>query len=116
MSLNLRTRLNKVAERMNVCPIHGTPLLCSLCQSVWTGTDEEFRELWPLSERIGPYFEHLALSGRVSRDCQDPLYCRQCYEAAARQIEVPEDLFTPEELARYTELLGHMQRKAQGPS
>jgi hypothetical protein len=73
MRLSRRTRLHKVAERMNVCPIHGTPLLCGPCHYTWTGTEEAFEELWPLSERVSPYVEHLAPSGRVCRTCGDAL-------------------------------------------
>jgi hypothetical protein len=111
MSLSLCTRLNKIAERMNVCPIHGAPLLCGPCHFEWRGTDEEFRELWPLSQRVSPYFKGLTPSGRVCRTCGTDLWCRPCYETQARQIPVPDDLFTPEELARYTKLLGHMRLK-----
>ena len=108
---SLKTRLKRLAVQMGVCAIHGTRLLRGPCHYTWTGTDKQFWELWPLSERLSPYSAYLTPSGCVCRDCGKDRGCRPCYEMQARQIQVPADLFTEAELARYTELLGYMRPK-----
>jgi hypothetical protein len=105
----LKARLKRLAVHLRCRPTHGTPLWCGLCDYKWTGTDGEFAELAPLAERLSPYFAHLPPSGQICR-CGWRLWCRPCYETAAATIHVPDDLMTPEELTRYTELLQHMQR------
>ena len=108
-SPSLRARIRKIAERLQVCPIHGTPLRCGPCHFRWTGTDEEFWELWPLSARVEAWLERLTPSGLLCQRCGDALWCRPCYETQARAIPLPADLFTPAELTRYDKLMAHME-------
>jgi hypothetical protein len=100
-SPSLKARIRKIAERLQVCPTHGSPLLCGPCRFTWAGTDEEFWELWPLSERLSPYLACLTPSGCVCRVCGKDLWCQPSYETQARQIQVPADLFTDAQLALY---------------
>jgi hypothetical protein len=97
----------EVADTVGACPLHGSLLQCE-CQYTWRGTDAEFRELMPLAERLGPYFDQIPPSGRRCQ-CGGQLWCRVCYEAAARQIVAPPDPFAAEERARYVELLAHLE-------
>jgi hypothetical protein len=113
ITLSLKARLKRLAKQLGCCPTHGTPLYCALCCYSWTGTEAEWQELEPLANRISSYLDQIQPSGRVCRTCQGDLWCRSCYESAARQSSVPDDLFTPEELSHYTQLLQHMRLKPQ---
>ena len=103
-------RLRRLAARMGVCPTHGTTLACGLCAFDWRGSLEEFHELERLAGRLDPYWDQLTPSGHLCRQHGLPLWCRPCYEAQAAQIEVPDDLFTPDELVRYRELVSLLRR------
>jgi hypothetical protein len=106
-------RLKRVADTVGACPVHGILLQC-VCQYTWRGTDAEFWEIMPLADRVGRYFDHIRPPGRTCL-CGEKLWCRVCYESAARQVEVPEDVFTPDELARYVELLTRMECTSPRP-
>jgi hypothetical protein len=109
----LKSRVTRVAVAMGACPLHGTLLQC-VCQWRWAGTEEEWQALVPLAERLGPYYDQIPPSGALCR-CGEKLWCEACYGNAARQIIVPQDLFTREEHTRYVELLGSMQRLSPRP-
>ncbi len=112
MSLpSLKARMRKIAARLQVCPIHELPLRCGPCWFYWDGTEEEFWELSPLVARMEPFLEHLAPSGQVCPACQTDLWCRLCYEAETALVKMPDDLFTPEEYARYDALIAHMRER-----
>jgi hypothetical protein len=108
MSSSLKARVKRVALQVGASVVHGTPLHCGPCDYRWTGTDAECEELGLLSERMAAYIDQIPFSGRLCR-CGSKLWCSQCYATAAQQIVVPADLFTPEEQARYFELLVHME-------
>jgi hypothetical protein len=102
-------RLRRIAARMGVCPTHGTKLACGLCDFQWTGTLQELRELEPLARRLDPYWDTLTPSGHICRQHGLPLWCGPCYQAEAAQIDVPDDLFTPNEVGRYCDLVRLLQ-------
>jgi hypothetical protein len=103
-------RLQTIARKLNRCPRHpGEKLQCGPCDWMWTGTDAEFWELNPLQERLAPYFAHMDSQGTCR--CGSGTWCGACFEAAAAQVRVPADLFSPDERERYFALLEHMQRK-----
>jgi hypothetical protein len=111
---SLKARVTRVAVTMGACPVHGMLLQC-VCQWRWAGTEDEWQELVPLVELLSPYFDQIPPSGYRCR-CGEQLWCAQCYEGAARQIAVPTDLFTPEEEARYGELLTLMECTSPRPT
>lgn len=102
-------RLRTIAHKLNRCPRHGERLQCGLCDWTWTGTDAEFEELGPLADKVSPYLASIPANGRCR--CGSNTWCNACYTEAAAKIEAPDDLFSPDELARYHQLLQHMQRK-----
>jgi hypothetical protein len=107
-------QLRTIASRMGCCAVHMTKLVRPLCHYRWAGTDAEFEELAPLAERVSQYVDEIPPHGRCR--CGGDTFCRKCYEEAARQIEVPDDLLSPDELERYCELLGRMVPKdRRGP-
>jgi hypothetical protein len=110
MASSLKTCLKRLTVQMRCCPTHGTLLYCALYRYTWTSTEAEWKELEPLAGRIALYLDQIQPSGQVCRDCRADLWCRECYESQARQIHVPDDLLSPEELARNTDLLQHMQQ------
>lgn len=102
------TRLRTVATRLRCCARHGTPLVCYVCTYQRTGTEAEWKELEPLVDRLSSYVERIRPSDRRCEQCGKHLWCRQCYEAQARTIILPDDLMTEDETKRYLELLQHM--------
>jgi hypothetical protein len=102
-------RLRTIARQLNCCPTHGERLQCGPCDWIWTGTDAEFEELGSLLDRVALYVDSIPPNGRCR--CGSNTWCNACHKAAAATIEVPDDLFTPPELARYHELMLSMQRR-----
>src|SRR4051812_2946620 len=97
---SLEARIATLAQRLQCCPQHGTPLKC-VRRFEWTGTPEQFAELMPLSDKLHPYLVHLQPTGLTCQHCGERLWCSQCYEPLTRRIVLPDDLMTPEETARY---------------
>ena len=106
------TRLRAVATRLRCCARHGTPLVCYICTYEWTGSDAEWQEFTPLADRVSPYIDRIRTSDQRCEPCGADLDCRQCYEAQARTILLPDDLMTEVETTRYLALLQHMQPRA----
>jgi hypothetical protein len=109
-------RLRTLASRMGCCPTHLTRLICAVCDFHWTGTDAECDELEPLAERVSLYLGELPTNGRCR--CGTATCCLDCYEATKRPTGAPDDVLSPQELARYHWLLGHLvptDRRAPNP-
>jgi hypothetical protein len=110
-------RLRTLASRVGLCRAHLTPLFCVTCkvrrsELFWTGKEDELHELLDLDDRCRPYRDQIPTSGVCSvAGCQGDLYCEMCYSAAAARVVIPGDVHTPEELARYVELVGHIQHR-----
>jgi hypothetical protein len=115
-------RLRKLASRAGLCHIHLIRLVCVLCEArrgepVWTGTDAELEELVALCDRQAPYYAQLPSAGVCPLfGCGGTRYCEPCYNAAAARVRLPDDLFSPEEWARYAVLKGYVQHQdAEAP-
>jgi hypothetical protein len=106
----LWTRLQRLQRTLRCCPIHGTRLECPPCDYVWAGTNEELLEGLPLLEKTRPYFTHIHPSGRLC-SCGSQMWCRECYELATAKVKLPDDILTPEEDQRLSELLAMVKRR-----
>jgi hypothetical protein len=112
-------RIRKLASRAGLCHVHMTPLVCVTCEArrgspSWAGTQAELEELYALDDRCGPYRDQIPAAGVCPLfRCGGKLFCEPCYNAAAR-IVFPDDLYSPEELARYAELRSYLQYKDAG--
>jgi len=108
-------RLRTIARKKGLCPLHMTPLVCITCEArrgspSWAGTDDELEELFALSDRVAPYLAQIPAAGVCPLfGCGGKLFCEPCYNAAAARITVPDDLYTPQELARYAALQNYLQ-------
>jgi hypothetical protein len=108
-------RLRKLASRAGLCYVHLTPLVCVTCEArrgspAWAGTDDELEELCALYDRMAPYLDQIPAAGVCPLfSCGGKLFCEPCYNATAARIVLPDDLYTPEELARYAELRSYLQ-------
>jgi hypothetical protein len=97
--------------------VHMTPLVCVTCEArrlhpVWRGTEAELQELCALVDRTEPYDRQLPSAGVCPLfGCGGELFCEPCYNAAAARIVLPDDLYSPEEWARYAVLKRYLQHK-----
>jgi hypothetical protein len=99
-------RLQTLARRAGLCPIHMARLWCLHCTYVgdWAGTPAQLEELLSLWRRTDPYYDDIRPQGRCP--CGGERFCEPCYNAAAARVRVPDDLYTPDERARLHELMG----------
>jgi hypothetical protein len=108
-------RMRTIAKQVGLCSRHMAPIFCVRCEArraepMWTGTEAELQELLDLDDRCLPYRHQIPTAGVCAvAGCQGDLYCEICYKVAAARVVIPDDVHTPEELARYVELLGHIQ-------
>jgi hypothetical protein len=104
-----RVLAGHVAERLGCCPIHGTTLICALCDMVWTGSDSEFTEVEALLDRTALHHMTWRTWPCARCDTQDAAMCAACYG----HIREPEALagLAPEEDARLRVLLGTSLRR-----
>jgi hypothetical protein len=103
----LKHRIRRLAESMRCCSTHGCKLLCIKCMASrgeWLGSRADLAEVSTLLDRLRPYRDQIFPSGQRCH-CGGDLWCRPCHDAAAAQVHVPEDLFTPAECSRYAELV-----------
>ena len=106
--------LTSVAHRMGRCPVHGTLLWCAGHGYRWVGTDAEWEELMALLDRIELYHRQAPRSSQRCATCGDWLWCETCVVEAVGEPDIPDDLLTEQEEARYAELSQLMQPEA-GP-
>ena len=66
-----------------------------------------------MADRVSPSIDRIRTSDQRGAQCGDDLCCRQCDEAQARTIILPDDLMTADETKRYLELLQHMTKVFQ---
>jgi hypothetical protein len=103
-------RLRDIARRLKRCERHGDLLECGPCDWEWTGTDEEWGELIPLTECVERYMPLLPYQG-VCSGCGETLWCATCHAEALAPIQVPPDLMTSQELDRFDRVKDLMRRK-----
>jgi hypothetical protein len=108
-------RLQALAERHWLCPVHMTKLLCGPCDFRWVGTDAEFLEYWAL-------FSHDDASRRRDLETTDltcprhphvRLQCARCYHKAAGHVDAPGDGLTAEDVQREQALIRRFVRPAR---
>jgi hypothetical protein len=98
-----RELASRLADRLGCCPIHGTRLICSQCDVVWTASAAESLEVDALLERSAVSREMTWPSWPCARcGAQDIAMCLDCYDPVADQAFAG---LTPEEAARCGELL-----------
>jgi hypothetical protein len=97
----------QLAARVGCCPIHGTRLVCALCDVVWTASPSVERETDALMQRTALY--QMTWPTWPCGHCHTPdsAMCIDCYEPVREQAFVG---LTPEEEARYAELLARTMR------
>jgi hypothetical protein len=109
----IEKRIQRLAQRMRRCAIHGTRLWCQH-EVEWAGTELELYEGLSLYCRLMPYLpKKLPSTHQLCPTCGEPLVCEPCDQAKLRSmppIWVPDDLCTPEEWARWHALKGHFRR------
>ena len=98
-----RELASHLADRLGLCPIHGTRLICPLCDVVWTGSAAEHLEVEGLAARAaatapGP---QSTSPWRCAR-CGAEAMCVDCCEAVHEPFDAG---LTPKEQARFRELL-----------
>jgi hypothetical protein len=89
-----------LADRGGCCPVHGTQLLCPLCDLVWTGAAAEEREIEGLAVWATVTGDQETSPWRCHR-CRAEAMCPDCYEPVADQAWAG---LTPEEQARVHDL------------
>jgi hypothetical protein len=92
----------QLAERVGCCAIHGTPLVCCLCDVAWDGSAGEELELDGLLARSA--VSHVTWPTWRCGRCgtQDAALCLDCHEPAIEHVFAG---LTPEEEARCGALL-----------
>jgi hypothetical protein len=92
-----------LADRLGCCPVHGTRLICALCDVAWTGTAAEHVEVEALSDRTA--LNDLEWPTWPCGRCRAEAMCLDCYDPVADQAYAG---LTAEERARFQGLLGHV--------
>ena len=97
----------RLAAQAHCCPIHGTPLVCAFCDLTSTASPSEEAEIAGLMERTALY-QRTGQAWPCARcDSPDAALCVDCSEPFLDQAFVG---LTPDEAARYAELLGRTMR------
>ncbi len=98
-----RALASRLADRLGCCPIHGTRLICSQCDVVWSASAAERLEVEALLERSAVSRELTWPAWPCARcGAQDIALCLDCYDPVADQAFAG---LTPEQEARCRELL-----------
>jgi len=97
----------RLAVQANCCPIHGTQLVCAFCDITSTASPSEEAEIEGLMERTALYQRTWQAWPCARCDSPDAALCVDCSEPFSDQAFVG---LTPDEAARYAELLGRTMR------
>jgi hypothetical protein len=102
----------QLAERLGCCPMHGTTLICCVCNVAWTTSANEQMEVEALLQRTTLY--HLTWPTWPCARCgnQDVALCLDCYQPVAEQAFAG---LSPAEEARGRELLCKNMRFTRMP-
>jgi hypothetical protein len=92
----------RLAAQAHYCPIHGTPLVCALCDVRSTASPREEVEMDGLMERTALAQLTYPVWPCARCDSPDAALCADCYQPFSDQAFVG---LTPDEEARYAELL-----------
>ena len=107
---SLKRRVEQLARRHDLCPVHLVPLWCT-CEQEWTGTEAEWEEVCELMDRLDPRLDRVHPSRVPCPRCQEWLYCDACCQAQLDGADLPADRCDQAEDARYQHLMSLMQPK-----
>jgi hypothetical protein len=107
----VKKRIEKLAQRMRRCAMHGTRLWC-VQEVEWTGTLAEFAEGLDLYCKLHPYLLKWTPTHQTCPTCGERLVCEPCAEAQRprQPIWIPDEVISPEEYARWLALQGRFRR------
>ena len=107
---SLKRRVEQLARRHDLCPVHLVPLWCT-CEQEWTGTEAEWEEVCELMDRLVRGWTRVHPSRVPCPRCQEWLYCDACGQAQLDGADRPADRCDQAEDARYQHLMSLMQPK-----
>jgi hypothetical protein len=90
------------AERLGCCPLHGTGLICPMCDLTWEGTAADEAEIEGLAEQSLLTGDLVTSPWRCHR-CRAEAMCPDCYDTGLDHQALAR--LSPEEQARFQELL-----------